>query len=223
MALKLAKVRMREMFIVADTDPKFTAIGWTLTGTMNSPSTNLAWHYASGHNTDVDPQLTSANPTKYDPTPDQMSTLHPQTGSNSSRMAVHDNTAGLPRHFNTGKMVVAGPDMDASLSLESQFSRHGSGQSSANPLGTSFQQPRNMHPHMHSGNSTSSNGNMVPPFISPSGFLGGQNGQLPMSFLDGDMMIESQDVDMSMLGLDMMPDMMPWFDSYPPHNFSSYP
>ena len=27
----------------------------------------------------------------------------------------------------------------------------------------------------------------------------------------GDMMIQSQDVDMSMLGLDMMP----WFDSYP--------
>lgn len=30
----------------------------------------------------------------------------------------------------------------------------------------------------------------------------------------GDMMIESQDVDMSMLGLDMMP----WFDSYPTHD-----
>lgn len=30
----------------------------------------------------------------------------------------------------------------------------------------------------------------------------------------GDMMIESQDVDMSMLGLDLMP----WFDSYPTHD-----
>ena len=35
-----------------------------------------------------------------------------------------------------------------------------------------------------------------------------------MNFLPGDMMIESQDVDMSMLGLDMMP----WFDSYPTHD-----
>ena len=25
------------------------AIGWTLTGTMNSPNTNLAWHYPSGN------------------------------------------------------------------------------------------------------------------------------------------------------------------------------
>jgi len=32
----------------------------------------------------------------------------------------------------------------------------------------------------------------------------------------GDMMIQSQDVDMSMLGLDMMP----WFDSYPTHDLS---
>ena len=32
----------------------------------------------------------------------------------------------------------------------------------------------------------------------------------------GDMMIESQDVDMSMLGLDMMP----WFDSYPTHDLA---
>jgi hypothetical protein len=34
-----------------------------------------------------------------------------------------------------------------------------------------------------------------------------------MDFLTGDMMIESQDVDMSMLGLDMMP----WFDLFPTH------
>ena len=35
----------------------------------------------------------------------------------------------------------------------------------------------------------------------------------------GDMMIESQDVDMSVLGLDMMP----WFDSYlPPHDLAGF-
>ena len=34
--------------------------------------------------------------------------------------------------------------------------------------------------------------------------------------LFGDMMIESQDVDMSLLGLDMMP----WFDSYQSHGFT---
>lgn len=34
----------------------------------------------------------------------------------------------------------------------------------------------------------------------------------------GDMMIESHDVDMSVLGLDMLP----WFDSYPTHDMNGY-
>ncbi|EME85564.1 uncharacterized protein MYCFIDRAFT_181720 [Pseudocercospora fijiensis CIRAD86] len=42
----------------------------------------------------------------------------------------------------------------------------------------------------------------------PVGLMGA--GQLPMNFMPGDMMIESQDVDMSILGLDMNT----WFDPY---------
>lgn len=216
--------RLEEPAVAGGTDSGILAIGWTLTGTMNSPSTNLAWHYASNNSNgpNVDPRLTSMNAAKYDSTPGQTPHVHPRTNSHSSNIAGQDNTTGSSRRFNPSKIAVAGPDVDPSLGLDSPYGQHGSGHSHSNHMGASYQQPHTMHSHLHGSNGSIAGGSMAPPYVSPSAFPGAHGGgQLPMSF-DGDMMIETQDVDMSMLGLDMMPDVMPWFDSYPAHDFGSY-
>lgn len=216
-------LRLKEPIMAGGTDPSRTAIGWTLTGTMNSPSTNLAWHYASdnGHNAGVDPRLTSLKPSKYDTTTTHTPEGHSRAETHSSHRVSQEHGAGSSQRFNPSNMVVAGPDADTSLNLQAPFSQQqGGGQTPANLLGASYQQQHNLHAPIHSGNGVSANSTVAPPYISPSAFSGGQSGNLPMNFLDGDMMIESQDVDMSMLGLDMMP----WFDSYPTHDLiSSYP
>jgi hypothetical protein len=64
--------------------------------------------------------------------------------------------------------------------------------------------------HISSTNSTGPTG-MQPSWAVPPTFWHGY-GNLAMPF--GDMTIESQDVDMNSLELDMMP----WFDSYPTHD-----
>lgn len=77
-----------------------------------------------------------------------------------------------------------------------------------------------MYPQPQSGNNPAVDGSLTESYASFSTLPGAKSEQLSLNFLDGDMMIESQDVDMSMLGLDMMP----WFDSYPTHDLiSSYP
>ncbi|QIW96216.1 hypothetical protein AMS68_001734 [Peltaster fructicola] len=138
------------------------AIGWTLTGNMDSPSTNLAWHYPSGNNelgsqSNASPSL----PLAQQSTRTDQATMHfPITSSDVN---------------------------DASLLLG---------------LHTPFEQSPPPHTHLQAANRQ--NFQMNYPADGQ-----GQGANLSSDgFQVGGMMIEQQDIDTSMLGLDMMP----WFD-----------
>lgn len=216
-------LRLEQPIVAGGTDLSRIAIGWTLTGTMDSSSTNLARHYASGNgqSASVDPRMTSLKSFQHGALISQAPRGQSQADHTNLNRLAQDNKTGLLRHHDTGKMVVAGPDVDVSSNAQAPFSQQQT-RTHSDPtlLSAPYQQPNNMFSNIHSGNGVAGNGMMGPSYLSPSTFANGQSGQLPMSFLDGDMMIESQDVDMSMLGLDMMP----WFDSYPTHDLmGSYP
>ncbi|KAK4505751.1 hypothetical protein PRZ48_003716 [Zasmidium cellare] len=218
---KGAYMGAQEPAAVGTADNTYTAIGWTLTGTMNSPSTNLAWHYASGgNNANIDPRLSSLNPSEFEAATGQVSNVqlpkHLRSGSGSAtssqRLAAQEKINRQQPQFTPGGTAMSGVDAKPMHSgLNSPFSQTGS---AGSPMAGSF--PQTMQPQMHNGAGPTSgtahmNGNMNQPYVP---FPDGQTGNFPMNFLPGDMMIESQDVDMSMLGLDMMP----WFDSYPTHD-----
>ncbi|KAF7193172.1 putative transcriptional regulatory protein [Pseudocercospora fuligena] len=202
-------------------DPSKAAIGWTLTGNMDSNSTNLAWHYASdaANHSNIDPRLSSLNPSAYEAATGQIANVeypgHLRTSSSSSQRLAsgQDNLARQkPQQRFPG---IQNSDAESLLALSSPtFSQQGSAASPANPTSSGYQhQPHNLHPGMHglptsAGSHANMNGGIdrhgYPP--EPVGLMGA--GQLPMNFMPGDMMIESQDVDMSILGLDMNT----WFD-----------
>ncbi|CAK3805288.1 related to C6 transcription factor [Lecanosticta acicola] len=199
------------------------AIGWTLTGTMNSPSTNLAWHYASGgggagHNPNLDPRLSSVNPAEYDAATGQLPNAqyprHPHAGSTSSQRLAAQEKLGRQAMSNYagGGTAASNGEAESILGVGSPYNQPGGAQSPGNPI-TGDSYPASLHPPMPAPTSGGAgmNGNVGQSFASPA-FFDGPGGGLPMSFASGDMMIEQQDVDMSMLGLEMMP----WFvDSYP--------
>lgn len=203
------------------------AIGWTLTGNMDSKSTNLAWHYASGaanNNPNIDPRLNSLNPSpSYEAATGQIQKVeyspHLRAGSTSTQRVANRDDLGRQAAQQTyvSASGVTHADAESLLAISSPaFSQTGSAASPANPMTAVYQSNmQGLHPQM--GGPTSGaghaniNGTMQQQYSSPANFM---NGQLPMNFLSSDMMIESQDVDMSMLGLDMMP----WFDTYTTHD-----
>ncbi|KXT18502.1 hypothetical protein AC579_2285 [Pseudocercospora musae] len=205
-------------------DPSKAAIGWTLTGNMDSTSTNLAWHYASdaANHSNIDPRLScSLNPSAYEAATSQIANVeypgHLRTGSSSSQRLAsgQDNLARQkPQQRFPG---IQNSDAETLLALSSPaFSQQGSTASPANLTSSGYQhQPHNLHPGMHglptsAGSHTNMNGGLDRHGYAPEpvGLMGA--GQLPMNFMPGDMMIESQDVDTSLLGLDMNT----WFDPY---------
>lgn len=169
------------------------AIGWTLTGTLNSPSTNLAWHFSSMQNQqpqEQQPQMEAV----MDPFDFTNTSLRPtSTLSNERASTAHiraSSTGSTSHHLPTSLL-----NHNNQLLLDPAL-----GFSSTTGL-------------MHLPSAT------VPPFS-----LGTEQGHAPGStteFLDfegapagglfGDMLIESQDIDTSLLGLDTMP----WFESLP--------
>ncbi|SMR47356.1 unnamed protein product [Zymoseptoria tritici ST99CH_3D1] len=193
------------------------AIGWTLTGTMDSSSTNLAWHYASGnsHDPNLDPRVLGT------------SQQESASGAKTAQYAKETRTEPTsPRKLSErqrlGKSAVqalkpseAAVQNGLSMGFDSSFDRQSNSQSLGNPTVSNYLQPSMQPPSTAGGMS----GTLQPSYASPGTFLdnGGQSGGVSMNFLPGDMMIESQDVDMSMLGLDMMP----WFDSFPTHDMMS--
>ena len=102
-------------------------------------------------------------------------------------------------------------DADLLLNLHSPYiPNSNTGSSPAFPQQPRQQQPQNFtsnDPHQNSFNQMANANWNYANMWNPLDFSQGQNGMQP---LFGDMMIESQDVDMSMLGLDMMP----WFDNF---------
>lgn len=173
---------------------------------MNSPSTNLAWHYPGGSGSHMNrgpAGLSSLPPPDYDATATRINghlPPHFRAGSSSSQ------TRPPLVNYPSTTSAASNADADLLLGIGSPYQTDG-GLTHQRPGCNPLPFPR----HAHSSDSGSSfpvqsAGSMAPPFSNP--YFGQTNMQ---NF--GDMMIESQDVDMSMLGLDMMP----WFDSYPTH------
>ena len=177
------------------------AIGWTLTGTMNSPSTNLAWHYSSGGmngaqsgsggpaaltTPNLDPAILRPNG-RYD------HSVQAASGASDRDAFARPTLPSLHRP----KSTVSQADADLLLGLGSPYpSGH------ATPTGNSTL--------AYSHSMETPNGLPLQQSIDmPFGLYPGSGSM--QNF--GDMLIESQDVDMSMLGLDMN---MPWFDAFPP-------
>lgn len=173
------------------------AIGWTLTGIMNSPSTNLAWHYPRDptdfHDSALPPsQAVSDHDSFHLSAPNQF--RHVRSASGPSQLAPGPKS-GMQSYPTSGSAV-----SDASLLLGLN-----------NTYGSSNLHSPNMMP-FHSTNSTPNihdhgpgqRNNAYPTPLQPPDM-----GPYPDMQPFGDMTIESQDVDMSMLGLDMMP----WFDA----------
>ena len=161
-----------------------TAIGWTLTGTLNSPSTNVAWHFPGGTGEPAQQSLDSLldnnnnNPFDYPSMQNQTPSFqHPQ--QNHTRTY---STNSLPRpsphpqrHHRSSLPASSFPNIP--------------------PSPNTFPSP---HDPLHLPTFNQSN---------LQNFDGGGSNAVEESF--GDFLIESQDVDMSLLGLDMLP----WFDA----------
>ena len=173
------------------------AIGWTLTGIMNSPSTNLAWHYPRDTN---DFQDNGLNPSQsldshnmsHLSAPDQFKHVHSATRPPPMAPGLKHGLSSFPT---SGSAV-----SDASLLLGLN-----------NPNSSNMPSPSIMQ-QFHSSNSTpnmheraSAQQSNAYPQPTQHADLTQYSDIQPFS----DMTIESQDVDMSMLGLDMMP----WFDA----------
>jgi hypothetical protein len=163
-----------------ETNNNMTAIGWTLTGTLNSPSTNVAWHFSGGAGEPAQQSLDSLldNTTPFDfsnlqthPQSFQHPQNHTRTYSNNTlpRPSPHQSRHQEPHHRSPF------PALPPSPNFPSLHSHHDHSHLSAFPH----------HQQTFDSNAAEQE----------EGF--------------GDFLIESQDVDMSLLGLDMLP----WFDA----------
>lgn len=161
-------------------DPN-SAIGWTLTGTLNSPSTNLAWHYPSMHNQDTNSMLQGF---------DFGSPLNTtsQGQSQQIRSSSMGSMAAPPQRSHFDNNILLDPTLP--------YSTTGA---SINHVPSTSPYSIDDHPNhaqtVHGQNDQSLHG-----------FAGRE-----VQGLFGDMLIESQDVDTSLLGLDTLP----WFDTLP--------
>jgi hypothetical protein len=168
-----------------ETDQNKTAIGWTLTGTLNSPSTNVAWHFPGGAGEPAQQSLDSLLDNSNNPF--DIHSIQHQTPSFQHPQDSHTRTysgKSLPR---------PSPHQQrhhrSSLPASSFANIPPSPNTFPSPLHTRHHDPLHLPNFNHSMHT----------------FDGSNTGE--ESF--GDFLIESQDVDMSLLGLDMLP----WFDA----------
>lgn len=217
-----------------------TAIGWSLTGTMNSPSTSLAVLYPTDTNRESNPRHTSepinpsiasilsSAPTTSSPTtrikyesPHGMPSPSPNFSSGPSSQQfnpTHSTITTMPPPPSTFHTVPAADpvlvsEADLLLNLHSPFSASSS--PGRIPTGASPYAPSHRSSTLNTQTTqqdfSTGPGPQFPQFnASPSG---DSSAQVPF----GDMMIESQDIDMSALG----DDMMPWLE-YLPHEMLNY-
>jgi hypothetical protein len=181
-----------------------TAIGWSLTGTMNSPSTNVAVMYSSENNNTRDQKaaprassqpsiasLISDAPMRFDSA---------QSSLQSPSMTQFNHASMPPPPSFSNTMPTPDPvlvsDADLLLNLHSPFSAT-SPRTSAIQSQTSF--ARASSQTQHNQNDFSPTFGTYP---------------TPSDNTFGDMVIDTQDVDMSLLGADMMP----WDLEYLPHD-----
>ncbi|KAF2749662.1 hypothetical protein M011DRAFT_438884 [Sporormia fimetaria CBS 119925] len=199
------------------------AIGWSLTGTMNSPSTNVAVMYTPDVKTDnskeaPQPPVTSAmpnTPTRILRTAAAAFLERPQPSSSrpSSSLSSFKPTAMPPplqsnhyHHLHADPVLVS----EADLLLSLQYPGH-------SPSYASMNTPVN-HQHSYSSSSfprqSDSHQGQVSPAL-PSSMM--EQYPVPSETL-GDVVIDSQDIDMSALGAEMMP----WDLEYLPHDLMFY-
>ncbi|PSN74262.1 hypothetical protein BS50DRAFT_627606 [Corynespora cassiicola Philippines] len=197
------------------------AIGWSLTGTMNSPSTNVAVMYTSenGNGRDTKSQQMKANvanaqpsiasvisnpPIKFEP-----SQTLPSPGAYPS---FNPSNMPPPPNANFGNVHQQDPvlvsDADLLLNLHSPFSA--SSPTTARPPLSN--QPSFSRSSMSAPGGTPGSNQQLPTQneFSPSF----STYPTPTDHVFGDMVIDTQDVDMSVLGADMMP----WDLEYLPHD-----
>lgn len=188
---------------------------------MNSNSTNLAWHFAGNgeQNSSHDPRQASHDRSTREDTKVQTNVVHSSSYLQGKAIGSQQATAqdSVDRKHaeqkNSSHTKPSQADAESLLALSSSFSQHESTTPRTNDVPAGYH--RSLYGHSQAPLSVSeadeqnhSGVTMEPPsYATPTAFIGG----LPMGFMPGNMMIESQDVDMSMLELDMMP----WFDSYP--------
>ena len=191
-----------------------TAIGWSLTGTMNSPSTNVAVMYTSENNTGRE---TKSGPAKRSPASTRPSIAalisNPPVKFEQPPMASpsvyppFDPASMPPPPANNPYGTVPAPDpalvsdADLLLNLHSPFTSASPGQP---PLQNATSYVRSASIHSNQGHQTQPN-EFSPTFGTYAG---------PSDITFGDMVIDTQDVDMSVLGADMMP----WDLEYLPHD-----
>ena len=186
------------------------AIGWTLTGTLNSPNTNLAWHYPNMGQLDhtesplegqVSDETRVPNHLTSSAQPDPHSTVLRTASESSLPIPHHMSTFPHERHFS----------LDATSSLQ-QPSLHVTMPTTL-PPNAPF--PHSVD-HIRSSDFPNFYGMIHDQYM---GVHGTSAATATATAPYSDMLIESQDVDMSLLGLDMLPwldaplgDMMPLFE-----------
>ncbi|KAK4545370.1 hypothetical protein LTR36_003550 [Oleoguttula mirabilis] len=181
------------------------AVGWTLTGTMNSPSTNVAWHIPSGGSmaqcNREHPGHTPMAPIDYDMVASKLNGSGHYAQQALTGSASAQTRPPLPSHP-SAISAVSNADADLLLGLGSPYPHESSHQATpgSNPLAQFSHHTAQLSDMQNPASST-----VTPLTLENNHYFCDMNSQNL-----GDMMIESQDVDMSMLGLHSMP----WFNSY---------
>ncbi|KAG9698439.1 hypothetical protein KCU95_g2501, partial [Aureobasidium melanogenum] len=189
---------MQSSFLQSKTPPAVgdpnQPIGWTLTGTLNSPSTNVAWHF-------------SGIPGAHDAAPQSLdSFIDHNTPFDFNNM--QNNNASFQQPESSHTRTYSGNNLPRPSPNQQRHHRSSLPASvfaTIPPSPTTFTSPvQQQQPHQENTNS------LHVPSLNPSHNLQtfeNVNAGTEESF--GDFLIESQDVDMSLLGLDMLP----WFDA----------
>ncbi|KAG9948191.1 hypothetical protein KCU85_g5191, partial [Aureobasidium melanogenum] len=189
---------MQSSFLQTKTPPAVgdpnQPIGWTLTGTLNSPSTNVAWHF-------------SGIPGAHDAAPQSLdSFIDHNTPFDFNNM--QNNNASFQQPDSSHTRTYSGNNLPRPSPNQQRHHRSSlpaSAFATIPPSPTTFTSPvQQQQPHQENTNS------LHVPSLNPSHNLQtfeNANAGTEESF--GDFLIESQDVDMSLLGLDMLP----WFDA----------
>ncbi|KAG9730608.1 hypothetical protein KCU73_g11810, partial [Aureobasidium melanogenum] len=167
-------------------------IGWTLTGTLNSPSTNVAWHFSGGPGT-TEPVSQSLDSLIDHNTPFDFNSMQSNGASFQQTQNSHTRT------YSGNNLPHPSPHQQR----HHRSSLPASAFATIAPSPTTFPSPI-QHRHNHQDDSNSLH---VPTFSQSNNLQIFDGAHAEESF--GDFLIESQDVDMSLLGLDMLP----WFDA----------